>query len=201
MRDGSSALSSISLRTAGDNGSALEPAAASERDDGVAATAAAAGAGAVGATGFAAGATTAPLPSPIRPSSAPTATSLPTGAAISLKTPAAVALTSKVTLSVSSSTRGSSTAIASPTPFNHLATVAWLTDSPRAGTRISVDICPPSAELRGDSPIAGQQTTRRNGCGSDSTPTESASSTSRRCSASWVLNRPVAGEAAALRPT
>ena len=43
-----------------------------------------------------------------------------------------------VTLSVSSSTSGSSTATASPDRLNHLPTVASVTDSPRVGTRISV---------------------------------------------------------------
>src|SRR3546814_6220474 len=55
-------------------------------------------------------------------------------------TPATEALTSKVTLSVSSSTIGSSTATASPGCFSHWATVASVTDSPRAGTTISVAI-------------------------------------------------------------
>ena len=55
-------------------------------------------------------------------------------------TPAAGAGTSSVTLSVSSSTSGSSPATVSPTFLNHWPTVASVTDSPRVGTRISVAI-------------------------------------------------------------
>ena len=54
----------------------------------------------------------------------------------------AAAGTSTVTLSVSSSTSGSSAAMASPTFLNHLPMVASVTDSPRVGTRISVAIVP-----------------------------------------------------------
>ena len=46
--------------------------------------------------------------------------------------------TSIVTLSVSSSTSGSSTATVSPAFLNHLPMVASVTDSPRVGTRMSV---------------------------------------------------------------
>src|SRR5262249_670126 len=53
-------------------------------------------------------------------------------------TPEAGAGTSIVTLSVSSSTSGSSAATASPACLNHLPTVASVTDSPSAGTRISI---------------------------------------------------------------
>ena len=60
------------------------------------------------------------------PRSAPIATVWPVGAAISLKTPAPGALTSSVTLSVSSSTSGSSAFTASPGFLNHLPTVASL---------------------------------------------------------------------------
>src|SRR5262245_8285876 len=45
-----------------------------------------------------------------------------------------------VTLSVSSSTSGSSTATRSPGCLNHLPMVASVTDSPSVGTRISVMI-------------------------------------------------------------
>src|SRR5579859_211364 len=83
---------------------------------------------------------TAPGPSLISPSSAPTATVSPSLTAMLAKTPAAGAGTSKVTLSVSSSTNGSSTATASPSFLNHLPIVASVTDSPRAGTRISAMI-------------------------------------------------------------
>ncbi len=74
------------------------------------------------------------------PRSAPIATVWPVGAAISLSTPALGALTSSVTLSVSSSTSGSSARTGSPAFLNHLPTVASLIDSPRAGTRISIAI-------------------------------------------------------------
>src|SRR5271157_2080723 len=56
---------------------------------------------------------------------------------MSPSTPAAGAGTSIVTLSVSSSTKGSSTATASPVFLNHLPMVASVTDSPSVGTRIS----------------------------------------------------------------
>ena len=55
-------------------------------------------------------------------------------------TPAEGALTSTVTLSVSSSTSGSSAATASPAFFSQRATVAVLTLSPNVGTMISVAI-------------------------------------------------------------
>src|SRR5690242_20662670 len=83
-----------------------------------------------------------PAPSLIWPSTAPTATVSPSFAAISASTPAAGAGTSIVTLSVSSSTKGSSTVTASPGFLNHLPMVASVTDSPRDGTRISVMINP-----------------------------------------------------------
>src|SRR6516225_1183715 len=72
------------------------------------------------------------------PRSAPIATVCPVEAAISLNTPAPGALTSSVTLSVSSSTSGSSARTDSPAFLNHLPTVASLIDSPSAGTRISM---------------------------------------------------------------
>ena len=53
-------------------------------------------------------------------------------------TPAEGALTSTVTLSVSSSTSGSSAATCSPACLSQRATVALLTLSPRVGTTISV---------------------------------------------------------------
>src|SRR5215813_7020978 len=131
---GSSLFSSISLRTAGASGSA-----------------AAAGfgvslAGAFGvslAAGLGAGAA---APSPITPSTAPTSTVLPASTRISLSVPAAGANTSSVTLSVSSSSSGSSTFIGSPTLFIHFATVASVTDSPRAGTTMFADMTTSIAE-------------------------------------------------------
>jgi hypothetical protein len=62
-------------------------------------------------------------------------------AAISPSTPADGAGTSIVTLSVSSSTKGSSTATASPAFLNQRPMVASVTDSPSVGTRISVMVC------------------------------------------------------------
>src|SRR6185312_10506065 len=94
---------------------------------------------AAGAAGFDGAAAAAP-PSLIEPSSAPTATVAPFWTAISPSTPAAGAGTSNVTLSVSSSTKGSSTATGSPGFLNHLPTVASVTDSPRVGTRMSAMI-------------------------------------------------------------
>src|SRR5947209_2212778 len=83
---------------------------------------------------------TAPAPSLIWPMSAPTATVSPSLAATSASTPAAGDGTSIVTLSVSSSTSGSSTATGSPGFLNHLPMVASVTDSPSVGTRISAMI-------------------------------------------------------------
>ena len=77
-------------------------------------------------------------PSAIWPSSAPTATVSPSRTATSDKTPAAGAGTSIVTLSVSSSTSGSSALTASPAFLNQRPIVASVTDSPRVGTRISI---------------------------------------------------------------
>src|SRR5262249_21226991 len=97
-----------------------------------------AAAGLAGA-GAAAGLAAAPAaPSVIWPSSAPTATVSPSLAMISPSVPAEGAGTSIVTLSVSSSTKGSSTATASPAFLNQRPMVASVTDSPSVGTRISV---------------------------------------------------------------
>ena len=82
--------------------------------------------------------------------------------------PADGAGTSTVTLSVSSSTRGSSAATASPARLNHLATVASVTDSPSVGTLISTAM---SFVLSG---VARRQAPR-------------ASSTSFACSWLWRL--------------
>src|SRR5436853_1857498 len=90
------------------------------------------------AAGFAAAP---PAPSLICPSNAPTATVSPSLATMSPSVPAEGAGTSIVTLSVSSSTRGSSTATASPAFLNQRPMVASVTDSPSVGTRISVMIC------------------------------------------------------------
>ena len=113
---------------------------------------AAAGGGAAGGAalaGAAAGFAAAPAaPSVICPSSAPTATVSPSLALISPSTPADGAGTSIVTLSVSSSTRGSSTATLSPAFLNQRPMVASVTDSPSVGTRISVMVCFPKCPVR-----------------------------------------------------
>src|SRR5262245_49177437 len=100
--------------------------------------------GSVGGAGTLTGAAAAGIaaPSPIVPRTAPTATVSPDFTAISARTPDAGAGTSTVTLSVSSSTRGSSAATASPACLNHWPTVASTTDSPKLGTLISVAIGP-----------------------------------------------------------
>src|SRR5277367_4193631 len=130
-------LSADNLRTEGASGASVGGAFA------VAAGAAAEGGSGGGAAGLGGGAAgLAPAaPSLICPSSAPTATVSPSFAAISPSTPADGAGTSIVTLSVSSSTKGSSTATASPAFLNQRPMVASVTDSPSVGTRISVMVC------------------------------------------------------------
>jgi hypothetical protein len=134
----STPLSADSLRTDGASGASAGGA-----------FAAGAGAGAVAAAGAAAGLAgaaaglAAAAPSVICPSSAPTATVSPSLAMISPSVPADGAGTSIVTLSVSSSTSGSSTATASPAFLNQRPIVASVTDSPSVGTRISVMVSYP----------------------------------------------------------
>ena len=72
------------------------------------------------------------------PSSAPTCTVAPAFTEMDSMAPSAGAGTSTVTLSVSSSSSGSSRATASPSFLNQRATVASVTDSPIAGTLISM---------------------------------------------------------------
>jgi hypothetical protein len=127
-------LSAESLRTDGASGASAATAFGAAVG---AATGAAAGAAAL-AGAAAAGLAPPAAPSLICPSSAPTATVSPSLAAISPSTPADGAGTSMVTLSVSSSTNGSSTATASPAFLNQRPMVASVTDSPSVGTRISV---------------------------------------------------------------
>src|SRR6185436_2830783 len=130
-------LSADSFRTDGASGASEGAAFGAAAGAGAATGAAAAGALAGAAAGFAP-----PVaPSLICPSSAPTATVSPSLAAISPSTPAEGAGTSMVTLSVSSSTNGSSTATASPAFLNQRPMVASVTDSPSVGTRISVMVC------------------------------------------------------------
>src|SRR5437879_6856979 len=132
-------LSAESLRTDGASGASAGTALGAAAATG----AAAAGGGAAEAVGLAdAAAGLAPAAaSLICPSKAPTATVWPSLATISPSVPADGAGTSIVTLSVSSSTNGSSTATASPAFLNHRPIVASVTDSPSVGTRISVMIC------------------------------------------------------------
>ena len=87
---------------------------------------------------FSFGAAVATAPSVICASRALAATVVPSAATISARTPATGEGTSRETLSVSNSHRISSTATASPTFLNQVATVASVTLSPRAGTRTSV---------------------------------------------------------------
>ena len=77
---------------------------------------------------------------PILPSKAPTSTVSPSLTEIFSKTPSVGEGTSTLTLSVSSSTTGSSESTFSPTVLSHLETVASVTDSPNAGTTIFSDI-------------------------------------------------------------
>ena len=67
---------------------------------------------------------------------APTSTTEPSFEFISVKTPEIGDGTSRLTLSVSSSTIGSSASTASPAFFSHFATVASVILSPRTGTTI-----------------------------------------------------------------
>src|SRR6202140_5317887 len=118
-------------------------------------------AGAAALAGAAAGLAAAPAaPSLICPSNAPTATVSPSLAAISPSVPADGAGTSMVTLSVSSSTSGSSTATASPGFLNQRPMVASVTDSPSVGTRISVMISFPHYPVQSSSAKAGDPVTR-----------------------------------------
>ena len=68
----------------------------------------------------------------------PTSTVSSSGTRISARKPATGAGTSESTLSVETSSSGSSASMASPTAFNHVVTVPSVTDSPRAGMRTSV---------------------------------------------------------------
>ena len=80
------------------------------------------------------------LPAPTEPRIAPTLTVVPSWILISDKTPDSGDGTATLTLSVSNSTTGSSAFTASPTFFNHLETVASVTDSPSVGTTKSFAI-------------------------------------------------------------
>ena len=71
-----------------------------------------------------------------KPSNAPTSTTEPSFEFISVKIPFTGDGTSRLTLSVSSSTIGSSASTASPVFLSHFATVASVILSPRTGTTI-----------------------------------------------------------------
>ena len=115
-------FSTTALRTAGESG--------------ISAALAGAGTAAIGATAF--GVSAPATPSAIEPNNAPMTTVVPDAAFILSSLPDAGAGTSTVTLSVSSSTKGSSTFTKSPSFLNHFAMVASVTDSPKVGTRISL---------------------------------------------------------------
>src|SRR3984957_5476044 len=210
-------LSADILRTDGANGAsaggafctaaAAAGAAAGGGDGGAAAALAGAGA--------AAGLAAAAAPSLICPSNAPTATVSPSLAAISPRVPADGAGTSMVTLSVSSSTSGSSTATASPAFLNQRPIVASVTDSPSVGTRISVMVCflnpVRSSSAKADDPVIRDghylmKAARVTGCpafaGHDGLQISqfSASSSKALSCARCLVIKPVAVAAAAARP-
>ncbi len=118
--------------TAGATGVAATGAATGGAAPGAAGVAAGAGAGAGSGAGAAAvGADAAAAPaSPIRATTALTATVSPSWCRISVITPAAGEGTSVSTLSVETSRSGSSRPIVSPTFFNHLTIVPSAMDSP-----------------------------------------------------------------------
>ncbi len=91
------------------------------------------------------------------------------------------AFTSTVTLSVSSSTSGSSAATASPAFFSQRATVAVVTLSPSVGTLMSAGI---------DGSFVLLLSVQRQRAGHQTA-----------CCAAWTFAKPVAGLAAASRPT
>src|ERR1700675_3198690 len=153
-------LSAEILRTEGASGASDGGAFAAAAAATGAGAAGGAAAGAAALAGAAAGLAAAPAPSLICPSNAPTATVSPSLAAISPRIPADGAGTSMVTLSVSSSTRGSSTATASPAFLNQRPMVASVTDSPSVGTRISVMVSFPQNPVRSSSAKAGDPVTR-----------------------------------------
>ena len=93
----------------------------------------AAGAAGAATTGAAAGVEVAAAPSAIIASSAPTATVESTATTIFCRTPATGEGISVSTLSVETSSNGSSTATTSPSFFNQRVTVPSVTDSPSAG--------------------------------------------------------------------
>ena len=79
----------------------------------------------------------------------PTSASSSSGMRISSRVPATGEGTSVSTLSVETSTRGSSTSTCSPTSFSQRVTVPSVTDSPSAGSRTSVPEAEPAAGAAG----------------------------------------------------
>ena len=79
--------------------------------------------------------------SPMMASTAPTSASSSSGTLISSRVPEAGEGTSVSTLSVDTSSRGSSASTVSPTALSQRDTVPSVTDSPRAGRVTSVDMC------------------------------------------------------------
>jgi trimeric autotransporter adhesin len=145
ISEGSRSCSSTSLRTAGDSGFSSASLAFGSGFFGSSffgSGLASAGAcfGGLASACFSLGALALASPASMAPSRAPTFTVSPVFTEIDDSTPDAGAGTSSVTLSVSSSTSGSSSLTASPSLLNHCAIVASVTDSPSAGTRISVAI-------------------------------------------------------------
>ncbi len=112
--------------------------------------------------------------SPISASTAPTSTVSSSLALISSSVPATGEGISVSTLSVETSSNGSSTATVSPTCFSHCVTVPSVTDSPRAGRVTSVAMAADlSFGLRG-------VVMRRSGRTSDSSPVSRARATACR---------------------
>src|SRR5258708_6469465 len=150
-------LSAEILRTDGASG-ASEGGALATTGAGAGAAVAGFGASLAGAGATAGAGLAATAPSEIWPSKAPTATVSPSLATISPSVPAEGAGTSMVTLSVSSSTSGSSTATASPAFLNQRPMVASVTDSPSVGTRISVIVSSlstlSSSSAKADDPVS-----------------------------------------------
>ena len=115
---------------------------AAEGAAGASAGAATGAAGAsTGAAAGAAGAAEASDASPMRAISVPTSTVSSSGTRISSRTPATGEGTSESTLSVDTSTMGSSSSTVSPTCLSHVVTVPSVTDSPRAGMVTEVAMC------------------------------------------------------------
>ena len=118
-----------------------EPPACGAAGAGASAAGVGAGAGAVSGAGAAgAGAEPASEGSPMMARTVPTSTVSSSGTRISSRTPDAGEGTSVSTLSVATSSRGSSASTVSPTALSQEETVPSVTDSPRAGIFTDSDI-------------------------------------------------------------